>query len=77
MNPTHLPGFTAWASLSGGGEHYQARAFPSPRGQVIPQLSAFCIHAANRAYDRCRLIGYGNATCAQFAVWLAETCDAD
>jgi hypothetical protein len=77
MSSSKIPGFTAEASLYTRGQNYQTRACISNSRQVIPQLSAFCIHAANRAYDRCRLIGYGNAYCAQFAVWYEGACEVD
>jgi hypothetical protein len=77
MNTINMPGFTAEASLYNGGEYYETRTRISNNQQIIPQVSARCIHKANRYYDRCRLVGYGNATCAQFAVDFADFCEAN
>ncbi len=76
VNEMNMPGFTAEASLYDRREHYLTRTGISDNQQVIPQVSARCMHKANRLYDRCRLIGYGNATCAQTAVDFADSCQS-
>jgi hypothetical protein len=76
MNTMNMPKFTAEVSLYNGGKYYQTRTRISSNQQVVPQVSARCMHKANRLYDRCRLIGEGNAACAQTAVDFAEFCDA-